>query len=253
VPAAPVYAAEAMKQVHIRLLCVATLAVAACASTDDGDSGVASASPSTTEVTDGAATGTTAASTGNGPSSAVDGSSAADQDSGAADQDSGAADGDSGAADSAESDGSTGSQGSPCDDPGLVWHSGNKTNYESYPDPGSEECIEFNGCEYVGQFAACENTMPERWVMAHDIVAVFPLDDLGLHRLCLRSGDTSMVVTAIDTCADSDCDGCCTENLGDADALIDLEKYTNERFGVEDGAIEWADLGAGDPSFDGCN
>ena len=102
-------------------------------------------------------------------------------------------------------------------------------------------------------FAACENTMPERWVMAHDIVAVFPLGDLALHRLCLRSGDATIVVTVLDTCADSDCDGCCTENLGDAEALIDLEKYTNERFGVEDGPIEWADLGPGDPSFDGCN
>jgi hypothetical protein len=134
-----------------------------------------------------------------------------------------------------------------------VWHSGNKTNYESYPDPGSEECVEFNGCEYVGMFSECENTMPERWVMAHDIAAVFPLGELGLHRICVRSGDATIVVTAIDTCADSDCDGCCTENLGDADALIDLEKYTNERFGVEDGAVQWADLGPGDPSFDGCN
>ena len=223
------------------VLSVAILELAACGSSGDDGAGDASTAPVTdgtgaTSETPGSAT--TATTRDDGPTSAADGADAA-----STSQDD----------TSVDSDGTTGSPTSLCDDPGLVWHSGNKTNYESYPDPGSRECIEFNGCKYVGQFAACENTMPERWVMAHDIVAVFPLGDLALHRLCLRSGDASIVVTVLDTCADSDCDGCCTENLGDAEALIDLEKYTNERFGVEDGPIEWADLGPGDPSFDGCN
>jgi hypothetical protein len=52
-----------------------------------------------------------------------------------------------------------------------------------------------------------------------------------------------MVVTVYDTCGDSDCGGCCTENRGNADALIDLEKYTNQRWGLDDGRIQWADLG----------
>lgn len=164
------------------------------------------------------------------------------------------------AADEAADDGSAdaggtsmGQMAADCDDPGLVWKTANKTTYESYPDPGSEECIEYNGCEYLGEFNSCENTMPESWVMTHDIASIFPLGDLGLHRICVRSGERSMVVTVLDTCADSDCDGCCTENRGDADALIDLEKYTNARWGLEDGMIEWADLGPADPSFDGCN
>jgi hypothetical protein len=140
-----------------------------------------------------------------------------------------------------------------CDDASLVWHTGNKTTYESYPDPNSDECTMYNGCEYIGQFYACDNTMPQSWVMAHDIAAVFPLGDLALHRLCLRSGDQTMIVTVVDTCADSDCEGCCTENRGGADALVDLEKYTNDRWGLEDGSLEWADLGPGDMSFDGCN
>ena len=38
-------------------------------------------------------------------------------------------------------------------------------------------------------------------------------------------------------------DGCCSENRGRADALIDVEHYTDERWGVEDGPILWADLG----------
>ncbi len=214
-----------------RILSAAILGLVACGADDGDEAGGASTAGGST-VTTGAATSsaTSATTRDDGPTSAADGASTPPGD-----------------------EGSTGSAASDCDDPRLVWHGANKTNYESYPDPGSPECIEFNGCTWAGQFAACENTMPERWVMAHDIVAVFPLGDLAMHRLCLRSGDTTLVATVIDTCADRDCDGCCTENLGDAEALVDVEKYTNERFGVEDGPIEWADLGPGDPSFDGCN
>jgi hypothetical protein len=140
-----------------------------------------------------------------------------------------------------------------CDRPGLVWKSAAKTNYESYPAPGSDECVKYKGCEYLGQFQACENTLPESWVKAHDIASVYPLQGLELHNLCLRAGGKTMVVTAIDTCSDSDCDGCCTTNRGTSDRLIDLEKYTNERFGLADGPIEWADLGAAAHTFDGCN
>src|SRR6478752_4345065 len=133
---------------------------------------------------------------------------------------------------------------SPCAAAGLVWKSANKTNYESYPDPGSQECIEFNGCTWAGQFAGCDDKKPEAWVKAHDIVAAFPdFTALELHDLCLRKGSKTIVVTVLDTCGDSDCDGCCTENQGDADQLIDVEKYTNQRWGVADGRIEWADLG----------
>ncbi len=131
-----------------------------------------------------------------------------------------------------------------CDDPSLVWKTANKTNYTSYPDPGSEECIEFNGCTWEGLFAACDEKKPEAWVAEHDIVAAFPdFQELALHDLCLRKGSKRLVVTVLDTCADSDCDGCCSENQGTADQLIDLESYTNARWGVPDGPIEWADLG----------
>jgi hypothetical protein len=138
-----------------------------------------------------------------------------------------------------------------CSGASLVWRSANKTTYTSYPDPGSEECIEFNGCTWAGQFAACDGTRPESWVATHNIVAAFPdFDTLELHDLCLRKGDKRMVVTVLDTCGDSDCNGCCTENQGSADELIDIESYTNERWGERDGAIEWADLGP--TNGDGC-
>lgn len=148
--------------------------------------------------------------------------------------------GDSGAG--GTSGGGTSSFG--CETPGLTWKTANKTWYTSYPDPGSEECIEYNGCTWAGQFAGCESKRPEAWVKEHDIAAAFPaFDALALHDLCLKSGDKTLVVTVLDTCADEDCDGCCTANQGDADALIDLESYTNQRWGVEDGPILWADLG----------
>lgn len=131
-----------------------------------------------------------------------------------------------------------------CEAPGLTWKTARKTWYESYPDPGSEECVKYNGCLWAGQFAACEGKRSEEWVKQRNIAAAFPgFASLALHDLCLKSGDKTLVVTVLDTCGDDDCDGCCTQNKGSADALIDLEKYTNQRWGVEDGPISWADLG----------
>jgi hypothetical protein len=132
-----------------------------------------------------------------------------------------------------------------CNDPGLVWSSGAKTHYESYPEPGSRECIEFSGCKYEGLFAACEQKRSLEWVASHNIVAVFPdFGSLELHDICVRGPDGELIVaTVLDTCGDHDCDGCCTDHKGDADQLIDLEVHTNDRFGAEDGRVEWADLG----------
>jgi hypothetical protein len=146
-----------------------------------------------------------------------------------------------------------------CDTPGLVWHSANKTNFTSYPDPGSEECIKYNGCAYEGQFAACSKTESKSWVSSHNIVSVFPnltrssngIGALALHDLCLKAGTKTIVVTVLDECADSDCSGCCTQNKGSAEELIDIESFTDARWGVPDGRIEWADLGPTRTS--GCN
>lgn len=133
--------------------------------------------------------------------------------------------------------------GTGCDKAGLVWKSANKTNYTSYPEPGSEECIKYSGCEYEGLFAECDKKQTQDWVKTHNVVAAFPLGNLGLHDLCLKSGNKTIVVTVYDTCGDNDCDGCCTQNKGNKDALIDIESFTNDRFGVNDGTIQWADLG----------
>ena len=132
-----------------------------------------------------------------------------------------------------------------CDAPGLVWKTGAKTNFTSYPAPGSDECIKYSGCLYEGEFAGCSKTEPLTWVMSHNIVAAFPdFTALKLHDLCLKSSTgKTIVVTVLDTCGDSDCSGCCTQNKGTADELIDVESFTDARWGVRDGRIQWADLG----------
>jgi len=131
-----------------------------------------------------------------------------------------------------------------CDSPRLVWQSGKKTHYTSYPEPGSEECIKYSGCKYQGLFSACGSQRKSLdWVKKHNIAAFFPLGDMALHNICIRAGGKTMEVTVYDTCGDHDCNGCCTRNRGRADALIDLESFTNARFGVRDGSVEWADLG----------
>ncbi len=139
-----------------------------------------------------------------------------------------------------------------CESATLQWRSARKTNYTSYPEPGSDECVKYNGCMWSGQFAACDGKKSEQWVEAHNIVAAFPgYASLKLHDLCLRAKGKTILVTVYDTCADSDCDGCCTENKGNADQLIDIESYTDKRWGVADGPIEWADLGP--TQSGGCN
>jgi len=174
---------------------------------------------------------------------------------------SGAAAGHGGAVGSGSAGASVGSAGnatagassaSGCEQPGLVWKTANKTNYTSYPEPGSDECVKFSGCEYEGLFAACDQKQTLEWVKSHNIVAAFPdLKTLALHDLCLKSGKKTIVVTVYDTCGDSDCDNCCTQNKGNKDELIDIESFTDARWGVPDGAIEWADLGP--TKGPGCN
>ena len=119
-------------------------------------------------------------------------------------------------------------------------------DFTSYPAPGSEECIKYSGLHVRGQSSpAATRPEPLAWVMSHNIVAAFPdFKTLGLHDLCLKSSKgKTIVVTVLDTCGDSDCSGCCTQNKGSADELIDVESFTDARWGVPDGRIQWADLG----------
>ena len=127
----------------------------------------------------------------------------------------------------------------------TVWHQANLTWYTSWPEPGSEECIEYNGCTWAGYFAGVDGQMTEEWVSQHNIIAVHEKDwnQYKLKTFRLRMNGSTIDAVVYDMCSDSDCDGCCTENAGEIGFLIDIEKYTRERFdGNGDGVVEWTCL-----------
>lgn len=127
--------------------------------------------------------------------------------------------------------------------PGGTWRRANLTHFTSYPDPGSEECIKFNGCTWAGYFAFVNGKMPESWVAANNIIAIHSKDanQYKLKTFRLRQGSRQIDVKVYDMCADSDCSGCCTTNANQngLNFLIDIEKYTMQRFGSGDGIVEW--------------
>jgi len=131
--------------------------------------------------------------------------------------------------------------GNPNQCRGTGWRAANLTNFESYPDPDSEECVKYNGCQWAGQFAGVDGVMPESWVASHNIAAVHSdyFSQYNGKTLQLRQGNKEIDVVVYDMCADSDCSGCCTQNLGSEGFLIDIEKYTMQRFGSGSGSVEW--------------
>ena len=105
--------------------------------------------------------------------------------------------------------------------------------------------IEYNGCTWAGYFAGVEGQMTEEWVSQHNIIAVHEKDwnQYKLKTFRLRMNGSTIDAVVYDMCSDSDCDGCCTENAGEIGFLIDIEKYTRERFdGNGDGVVEWTCL-----------
>ena len=76
--------------------------------------------------------------------------------------------------------------------------------------------------------------------MSNNIIAVNQKDcDYRLKKLKITRGKCCVVATVYDLCSDSDCDGCCTENSKNTGFLIDMEKYTQQRFGCGDGVVHW--------------
>lgn len=130
----------------------------------------------------------------------------------------------------------------------TVWNKANLTWYISWPDPGSEECVVYNGCEWAGYFAGLPDQQTEEWVSGHNIISIHE-KDWGKYKLKtfrLRQNGRTIDATVYDKCADSDCEGCCTQNAGELGFLIDIESYTCERLsGTKDGCdgvIEWTCL-----------
>lgn len=121
------------------------------------------------------------------------------------------------------------------------WYRSALTNYESYPQPGSDECTLYNGCKWAGWFYGLPEKQPESWVIENNIVAVHVKDWkwLGMKKINLRQGNKHITARVYDACDDSDCNGCCTANLAGDGFLIDIEKHTMNRFGSGSGIVEF--------------
>jgi hypothetical protein len=130
----------------------------------------------------------------------------------------------------------------PSDDE-LEWRRANLTEFISYPDPDSDECKYFNGCEYPGYFAAFNGMQQSMdWVDEHNILAVHSrdFDTYVWKTLRIRADGHEIDAVVYDLCSDSDCNGCCTNNASETGFLIDMETHTKQRFGGGDGVVEWA-------------
>ena len=127
----------------------------------------------------------------------------------------------------------------------TVWNRAALTWYTSWPEPGSEECEDYNGCTWAGWFAGLEDQQTEEWVSEHNIIAIHEKDwdTYKLKTFRLRKGGHTIDAVVYDKCADSDCDGCCTKNAGKVGFLIDIESYTRARFNnYGSGVVEWTCL-----------
>ena len=148
------------------------------------------------------------------------------------------------------------------------WKVASGTIYDSWPKPGSEECVDYSGCEYAGQFSRIDGGEQKcccingaRWldggsgdfacrfpplkVKTMRVAATYDRDSSLLgKKVRVRVAGRPTVVTAnvLDVCNDADCDGCCKLNSSNKRfKLIDLEAQV---------ACSLLGLDYSDPDFD---
>lgn len=127
------------------------------------------------------------------------------------------------------------------------WKKAQLTTYTSYPpcckgspayDPkaSKEECSDYSGCKYQGEFAAI-GKKPFDWVKKKNIVAFYDDSDkkgahfnkkYGGHKIKLKKNGKVFEAIIADTCGNSDCDNCCSKN-SKGGFLVDMEYWTAER------------------------
>lgn len=98
----------------------------------------------------------------------------------------------------------------------------------------TEECDDYSGCDYQGEFAYYPDVKSIDFVKTHNLVAFFKVNNPNLNQFYggktvrLVQGSVSFEATIVDTCGDSDCTGCCTKNAREfqQNYLIDIEYYT---------------------------
>lgn len=129
-------------------------------------------------------------------------------------------------------------------------------NYDKNAD--KSECSDYNGCTWMGQFLGVDKTVPYEDVKARNIISFYDLanqkgsgeswwkSNVKGKKVELRNPATgkTLIAEALDSCFDSDCNGCCSKQAKKGGGyLIDLEINTAQRLydgKVQDEAkIEW--------------
>ena len=122
-------------------------------------------------------------------------------------------------------------------------------NYD--PNASKEECDDYSGCKYSGDFAAIGHKSFD-YVKANDLVAFYDnnnasgshfLSNYGGKQIKLTKGSVSFTALIADTCGNGDCNNCCAKNSQPTGYLLDMEYYTLKRhFGstsAADGSISF--------------
>ncbi|GFR40018.1 hypothetical protein Agub_g553 [Astrephomene gubernaculifera] len=126
------------------------------------------------------------------------------------------------------------------------------TVYDSWPKPGTKECVQYSGCTWAGQFNSidggsakpCKNgaqwlnggsgvmdcRFPEATVKGWNIASTYDKDSALVGRklqiMVQGAPQRTATVNVKDVCSDADCGGCCSANTGNAKwKLIDIEKW----------------------------
>jgi hypothetical protein len=123
------------------------------------------------------------------------------------------------------------------------WKQASWTSYSSYPscckdspnyDPSADtsECVDYSGCEYLGQFAYIAPKSYD-FVKNNNLVAFFSTygdnESFGNKRIRISAKGKTVEALVADTCGDSDCNGCCSSNAKPSGYLVDMEYWTVAR------------------------
>merc|ERR1712039_1158227 len=125
------------------------------------------------------------------------------------------------------------------------WTAASWTWYKSYaeccpdnpnydPNADNSEGELYNACRWSGYFAYVNGQRPYEWVASTDIIAFFSSygdnQAYGNKRLRMKINTTVLEAEVLDTCGDSDCNGCCTRNSQPSGYLLDMEEHTVVRY-----------------------
>jgi hypothetical protein len=99
--------------------------------------------------------------------------------------------------------------------------------YDSSAD--KTECEEYNACSYPGDFAYIGHKS-YNFVESNNLISFYSThgdnSSYGNQRIRIAARGTTVEAIVADTCGDSDCNGCCTENASPSGYLVDMEYHT---------------------------